>query len=100
MNKEEIIRLIKSYWEQERLGDIYFVVDEQSVRDVNGWLHVEVRPSRLPRRISHLYNLLADINAEIMEKENLKIVLTSGEPLFEKEEAVPAQADSAFTPTV
>ena len=54
----------------ERLGDIYFQVDESRILTGEVWVRVPVRPSHLPKKLYTLYEFLSEKQEEIVEAEN------------------------------
>lgn len=85
MSKSEIAAMVRKHIDGEKLGDIYFEVDEPGILTGEGWVRVPIRPSHLPRKLSTLYNFLMDKADEIYETEQVEIMLLSGEVLFEDE---------------
>lgn len=67
-------------------GVMLFVVDAD-VYKIDDWWRVPVRPSRWPKRMFELYEVLAEVEDNLQEREHLNILLATGEPLEEDEEA-------------
>ena len=91
----DVANLVRRYLKDVRLGDgsIYLEVDAEHIhRGEHSW-RVPVRPSRWPKRMFEYYEVLAEVEEEISEKENQNILFSTGEPLQEENEtATPAQA--------
>jgi hypothetical protein len=51
-------------------------VDEQRIRPGEYAWYVPVRPDREPRKLFPYYEALADVEEELDEKEQLRVVLT------------------------
>ena len=85
MNKSEIAALVQKHLNGERLGDIYFQVDEPGILTGEGWVRVPVRPSHLPQRLSTFYGFLADMAEKIYEAEQTNVLLMTGDALFDDE---------------
>ena len=84
MSNKEVAEMVQQYLADRRLGDIYFMVNEERIRNGDNWWRVPVRPSRLPEKLFTFYELLAEVEEEIREKENINILLMTGEPLTEE----------------
>jgi hypothetical protein len=85
--------LVRRYLKDVRLGDgsIYLEVDAEHVyRGEFSW-RVPVHPSRWPQRMFEYYEVLAEVEQDIAEKENLNVLFSTGEPLTEEAEAEPAK---------
>jgi hypothetical protein len=91
----DVVQLVRRYLADVRLDDdIYLEVDEPHIRQGDNWWRVPVRLSRWPKRMFGYYTVLAEIEAEIAEKEKVNVLFSTGEPLTEAEEeqAEPAVA--------
>lgn len=89
MGKREIAQIVNKHLTQQLLDNIYFVADEANIQGGDSWWRVPVRPSRLPEQLFKFYELLAEVEEEIREQENVNVLLMTGEPL-EEETAAPA----------
>jgi len=65
-------------------------VEDEDVYKVDEWWRVPVRPSRWPRRMSDFYEDLAIVEDDVQKREHLNILLATGLPLEEDEEAIAA----------
>lgn len=74
MTKKEVGALVQSYLGKQHLGDITFsILGEEVRRERYAW-HVPVLPSRQPEKLFAYYEVLAEVETEIDEKENLNIL--------------------------
>ena len=92
---QDVADVVRRYLKDVRIGDggIYLEVDVEHIRRGEHSWRVPVRPLRWPKRMFEYYGVLAEIEEEISEKENLNILFSTGEPLQEEEHsAAPATA--------
>ena len=87
MTKKEVGVLVQKYLEKQRLGDITFSVLEEEVRRERYAWYVPVLPSRQPEKMFAYYEILAEVETEIDEKEHLNILFM---PVIPEEAAVTA----------
>jgi hypothetical protein len=95
MSKHDIAELVRRHSTGQQLGDIYFEVDVERIQTGDNWWRVPVRPSRLPCKLYTMYEFLAELEDEIASTENRNILLMTGEPLFEDDEAAPVASKTA-----
>ena len=90
----DVVQLVRRYLADVRLdgGSIYLEVDESHIRRSDNWWRVPVRLSRWPKRMFDYYTVLAEVEQEIAEKENLNILFSTGEPLMEDDASAAAAA--------
>ena len=84
MSKHEIAEMVRKHLAGQKLGDIYFEVDEARIQTGDNWWRVPVRPSRLPEKLYTIYEFLAEIEEEISTSEKHNILLMGGDPLMEE----------------
>ncbi len=87
MTKKEVGALVQKYLEKQRLGDITFSVLEEEVRRERYAWYVPVLPSRQPEKMFAYYEVLAEVETEIDEKEHLNVLFM---PVIPEEAAVAA----------
>lgn len=83
-SNSEIASLVRQHLTNRSLGDIRFEVEDNHIQAGENWWRVPVRPTRLPVRLSSLYEFLADVEEELNAKGPYNILLMSGEPLEEE----------------
>ena len=71
-------------------GGVTLYVVDTDVRKIDSWWYVPVRPSRWPKRMFELYEVLAEVEDNLQEREHLNILLATGLPLEEEPEDVVA----------
>ena len=69
-------------------GGVTLCVMDADVYQTGKYWRVPVSFSRWPERTFDLYEALAEVEDDIQEQEHLNILLATGEPLEEDEEAV------------
>ena len=75
---------MRPYVVDRHLDDIALKPDEAHIHLRNGYWNIPIRPSRWPNPLFSYYEVLADIEDEVQEREGLKVTLASGEPLTEE----------------
>ena len=76
-----ITATVQRYLDGIHLGDIFFVVDSARIVTGDNWVRVPVRPSRLPAKLFQYYEILAELQEDIVAKEGFDLLLMAGEPL-------------------
>ncbi len=87
MTKKEVSALVQKYLEKQRLGDITFSVLEEEVRRERYAWYVPILPSKQPEKLFAYYEVLAEVETEIDEKEHLNVLFM---PVIPAEVAVAA----------
>lgn len=78
---QDIAMRVSPYILGKRLGDITLHIDNVQIHLRNGYWRVPVRPSREPDPLFPYYEMLANIEDEVQEKEGIKVTIASGDPL-------------------
>lgn len=81
---QDVAIRVNPYVTGKSLGDISLHVDDARIHLRNGYRRVPVRPSREPDPLFPYYEMLADIEDEVQEKEGIRVTIASGDPLEEK----------------
>ena len=87
MTKKEVGALVQKYLEKQHLGDITFSILEEEVRRERYAWYVPVLPSRQPEKMFAYYEVLAEVETEIDEKEHLNVLFM---PVIPEETAIAA----------
>ena len=85
MTKKEVGVLVQKYLEKQHLGDITFSILEDEVRRERYAWYVPVLPSKQPEKVFAYYEVLAEVETKLDEKENLNILFM---PVIPDEAAV------------
>ena len=78
--KEAVADKVREYLKECHPGGATLVVIESGVRQEEHWWYVPIRPSAWPDRMFEYYEALAEIEEQLEEREQLKVLLVSGEP--------------------
>ena len=81
---EKVALCVRPYMVGRHLGDISLNLDEVRIHLRNGYWNIPVRPSRWSNPLFPYYEMLAEIEDEVQEREGLKVTISSGEPLMEE----------------
>lgn len=87
MTKQEVGVLVQKYLDVNPLGDITLAVLPKDVRKERYSWRVPVRPSRQPEKIYAYYEVLAEVETQVEEHENVNILFA---PVYEEETALAA----------
>ena len=87
MTKAIVAEKVRQELQGVEVSGITLQVEEADVRKIDNWWRVPVRPSRWPRRMFELYEVLAEVEDNLQEREHLNILLATGTPLDEEAEA-------------
>ena len=87
LTKQEVAQKVRERLANITPGDVTLHVVDADVRKIDTWWHVPVRPNRWPKRMFELYEVLAEVEDDMQEREHLNILLATGLPLEEDEEA-------------
>jgi hypothetical protein len=79
-----VAETVRRYLEDCHLGGITLDVIDSGVRKEPYWWYVPIRPSAWPDRMFEFYEALAEVEEQLEEREQLKVLLAASEP-----EAVP-----------
>ena len=80
MTREDIIRIVREHLERHPLDGISLTVLDDLVRADNEWWHVPVQPSRQPKSTIPYYDVLATVEEEILEDEDVDVLLVPTAP--------------------
>ena len=81
LSPQEVAVRVRPYVIERHIGDIALQVDDARIHLRNGYWNIPIRPSRWPNPLFPYYEVLAEIEDEVQEREGLKVTLASGEPL-------------------
>ncbi len=81
LSPKEVALRVRPYVVGRHLGDIALTLDETRIHLRNGYWNIPISPSRWPNPLFPYYEMLADIEDKVQEKEGLKVTIASGEPL-------------------
>lgn len=87
MTKQEVGVLVQKYLDADPLGDITFAVLRDDVRRERYSWSVPVRPSRQPQMMYAYYEVLAEVETQVEEHEDVNILFV---PVYEEETALAA----------
>ncbi len=87
MTKQEVGALVQKYLDANPLGDITFSVLRDEVQQERYSWGVPVRPSRQPQTMYAYYEVLAEVETQIEEREHISILFV---PVYEEEPALAA----------
>jgi hypothetical protein len=74
---------VREYLRDSKPGGVTLDVDESHIHRIDSWWRVPIRPSRWPERMFEFYEVLAEIESEIQEREHLDVIFSTGEPIEE-----------------
>src|SRR5438045_2477678 len=74
-NKQTVAEMVRHYLEGRRPGGAILEVLEPEIRKEEYWWQVPVRPSVEPTKRYEYHETLADVEAELDENEQLKVLL-------------------------
>jgi hypothetical protein len=75
MTIPEIIQLVERYLQNKRVGGIALHASQEGARQEGKWWYVSVRPEQEPAKRYEYYEVLADVETEIEDKENITVLL-------------------------
>lgn len=84
LSPAEVALRVRPYVTGRHIGDITLRLDDARIHLRNGYWNIPIRPSRWPNPLFPYYEVLADIEDEVQEREGLKVTIASGEPLTEE----------------
>ena len=87
MTKQEVGVMVQRYLDANPLGDITFAVLPDGVRRERYSWSVPVRPSRQPQTMFAYYEVLAEVETQVEEKEQVNILFV---PVYLEEAALAA----------
>ena len=75
MTIQEIISLVERYLQKKSVSGIALHASHEGVRQEGKWWYVSVRPDQEPTKRYEYYEVLADVETEIEDKENITVLL-------------------------
>ena len=87
MTKKEAAQKVRERLVGRTPGGVTLCVMDADVYQTGEYWRVPVNFSRWPERTFDLYEALAEVEDDLQEEEHLNILLATGEPLEEDEEA-------------
>lgn len=90
MTKTDVAEKVRQELRGVEVSGITLQVEDADVYKIDDWWRVPVRPSRWPKRMFELYEVLAEVEDNLQEREHLNILLATGVPLEEEPDAVAA----------
>ena len=84
--KETVARKVRERLKDVSVTGITMEVGEENIHKVDNWWRVPIRPSRWPKKMFEFYEVLAEVENDLQEKEHLDVLLFTGDPLEEEEE--------------
>lgn len=91
LTKEAVAEKVRERLKNVSVAGITMEVGDGNIHKVDNWWRVPIRPSRWPKRMFEFYEVLAEVENDLQEKEHLDVLLFTGDPL-EEEEKVEAVA--------
>ena len=88
VTKERVAEKVRERLKGVAVTGITIEVGESGIQKVDDWWRVPIRPSRWPKRMFEFYEVLAEVEDDLQEREHLNILLATGEPLEEEEETL------------
>ncbi len=85
-SQREISGRVQQRLDSERLGPVRFTILMEGVRQEDDWWYVPVQPSEEPAKTSDYYDLLARVQTELLEEDDLNIVFIPTAPESERTE--------------
>lgn len=80
----DVAATVREYLRDSHPGGVTLNVDEARIHRIDSWWRVPIRPSRWPKRMFEFYEVLAEIEGEIQEREHLDVIFSTGEPIEEE----------------
>lgn len=84
MTPQEVADRVRPYVANKKVGTISLSIDEARIQLRNGYWRVPVRPAVEPKPLFAYYEALAEIDDEIQDREDIKVTISSGDPLSEE----------------
>jgi len=81
LNEKGVAEKVREYIRGRQPGGVTLEVDENEIQKVDYWWRVPVRPSAWPAKMFEYYEALAEVESELQEREQLNILLSTGEPI-------------------
>ena len=88
MTKQQVAEKVRARLVGVEPGGVTLHVVDEDIYKIDAWWRVPIRPSRWPKRLSDFYEDLAIVEDELQEQEHLNILMATGEPLEEEEDAL------------
>jgi hypothetical protein len=86
LTKETVAQKVRERLKNVSVTGITMEVGDENIHKVDNWWRVPIRPSRWPKRMFEFYEVLAEVENDLQEKEHLDVLLFTGDPLEEEEE--------------
>ena len=86
LTKETVAQKVRERLKDVSVTGITMEVGEENIHKVDNWWRVPIRPSRWPKKMFEFYEVLAEVENDLQEKEHLDVLLFTGDPLEEEEE--------------
>jgi len=80
-SSQTVAQVVREYIRDRHPGGVTLDVDEQGIRRERHWWHVPIRPSVEPTKRYEYYEALADVEGELEDREQLKVLLVPGDPM-------------------
>ncbi len=90
MTKERVAAIVRERLKNVSVAGITMEVVGEDVYKIDEWWRVPIRPSRWPKRMFEFYEVLANVEDELQEQQHLNILMATGEPLEDEEDALTA----------
>ena len=87
MTKKEVAQKVRERLTDVTLGGVTLCVVDADIYKTGKYWRVPVSFSRWPAQMSDFYRAMAEVEEDIQEREHLNILLATGMPLEEDEEA-------------
>jgi hypothetical protein len=78
--KQTVAEKVRKYLKDCRPSGITLDVVEPGIRKEEHRWYVPIRPSAWPAKMFEYYEALAEVEEQLEEREQLKVLLASGEP--------------------
>lgn len=90
MTKERVAAIVRERLKNVSVTGITMEVVDDDVYKIDAWWRVPIRPSRWPKRMFEFYEVLAEVEDDLQEQEHLNILMATGMPLEDEEDALTA----------
>lgn len=86
LTASEVAKRVRPYVEKITLGNISLSVNEAGIYLTHGYWRIPISPSREPKPLYPYIQALATLEEEVEENEDLRVTMTSDDPLEWEEE--------------
>jgi len=80
MTKEEVIEVVEKCVKKHENKNWPLEILEEGVRREDGWWYVPIRPGQITDRGMEYYDLLAQIEEDLMDEKKLNVLLVPAGP--------------------